>query len=672
MVHQYCLYYKNGKLQFGWIQELKKNKLLIIPEKGKEFTCSLKQTELVWKGKEYQTAATAITYLSQKVLWVQQRKDDFEIETIHELCEPAHPYTLQELGEDFLNDPTDGWELVALLFALKENRRIFQQKKECFLARSQEEIEKIDLEKKRQELLAEKLEKERSWADLLQEGKIPHLKTTEQKNWEKFIQRLKLFLIHLNESAEKDYFCQLFGLKLQTPLIVEDRVLSYLRVAEAPLSWGRLQLERGAVKGKFEQQELEAVTAFRGLALWENPYQLETLDQRELKPVTIDATSTKDYDDALSWQITDSGFLLRVHIADVASFITLGNPLFTGASKRVSSLYTLKKTYHMLPPELAENIFSLRAGAERAVMTLEIEINQDCEYTTPKLYRSVIKVHKNLSYEKADRLIEREDEAWLTLSNFCQKLKQNRLENGALDLERQEIRLNISNPNQIVLLDARQNTAANQVVEELAIFTNSIIAKTCHENGICSLFRNQPPYKILTELGEDEKPQLQDLQIKPATISLTPTGHSALGLECYLQSTSPIRRFSDLICQGILFSSLAETEPPYPEENLQLWAKQCELTQKLYNKIERELLDYWKYKYLLQNLGTEYKCHVIRCLRNGNFQLLLSTLQLQIETSHPGLEVNSTLKIITEKVNPVTKTVKFKVVADHVVKDDGN
>ncbi len=662
MIHQYCLFYKNSKLQFGWIQELKKNKLVIIPEKGKEFSCSVKQTELIWSGKEFSDFTAASPHLTSKAAWVVNKKEDFDLETIHELCEKSHPYSLDELGEDFLDDPSNGWEVAALLFALKANNRLFQQKKERFFARSEKEIEKIDLEihkKKLQELI---VLREQEWAHCLKNDITPEIRSEEHEVWTQFVQRIKHFLIYLDESQEKDYFCKLFGVNLKSPGELEYQIISYLKVADSPLSWGKLQLQRASISQEFPTHEMKSVDGLKELNIWESPFHLETRDQRNLSPVTIDSALTKDYDDAISWESKDSGLLLRVHIADVSSFIDSKHPLFAGASKRISSLYTLKRTFHMLPPVLAEDIFSLKAGTERAVMTLEIQIDKHYQPTETQLYRSVIKVSNNLCYEEVDKAMEEKEPSWIFLNKFSNELKEARMNNGALDLDRKEVKLSISDPKNIVVEAIRENTPANMLIQELAIYTNSIVAKRCYDEEMPALFRNQPPYKVLIELEEGQKPKLQNLQIKPATIGTTPSGHSALGLEAYLQCTSPIRRFSDLVCQAILFSLLSNMEQPYSEESLQLWSKQCELTQRLYNKVERELSDYWKFKYLQQNSNAEYECEVLRKFRSGNYQLLITDLQLQIETAHPNLVLNSMLKVIVRDTNPITKTVKLDFV----------
>ena len=78
MLHHYCLFYKNNKLHFGWIQELKKNKLLVVPKQGKAFNCSPKQTKYIWEGQFFPDAKEAIPYLSKKASWVHQEVSNID------------------------------------------------------------------------------------------------------------------------------------------------------------------------------------------------------------------------------------------------------------------------------------------------------------------------------------------------------------------------------------------------------------------------------------------------------------------------------------------------------------------------------------------------------------------------------------------------------------------
>ena len=53
-------------MQYGWIKELRKNKLVVIPETGNEVLLSNSQIEYSWKGKSVQSAEEAIQHIKYK------------------------------------------------------------------------------------------------------------------------------------------------------------------------------------------------------------------------------------------------------------------------------------------------------------------------------------------------------------------------------------------------------------------------------------------------------------------------------------------------------------------------------------------------------------------------------------------------------------------------------
>ncbi len=637
MEHHFCVFYKNDRLQFGWIKEIRKNKLVVIPEQGKEFNCAPSRVEYIWKAKEFSDEKEAVAYLTEKSTWVHQEAEKLELEVIHELCEPDQAYTIDDLAENFLEDYEDGWVRVSLLFRLKNEAKLFQQKKNQFFARTEEEILEIEsqLEKRRQQ--EERQQVEKSWATDLLSHKHPEINEEQEEHWNQFLNRTIKFLIHLERSQEKDYFCSLFEQNIKDQEKLERRIIDCLAITNEPISWGRLIIERSSVDFNFSGEEQAESSKILGSDLWSTPFEIETHDLRELKTFSVDNEGSKDFDDALNWEPTYTGKTVRVFITDVASFIAYQSQLFLGASDRISSLYTLKKVFPMFPAELSEGQFSLKQSEDRAVLTFEFEVNDSNEVVDSKIYRSVIQVDKNCTYSEIDEEIGNGDAFWSGLSQFCTDQAKLRKENGALELDRYDVKLDISDVDNISIQSVRQNTPASLMIQELAILANHLASKYAKENNLPCLFRNQPPYSITRELEEGEKPSLNDINIQPARISLEPEGHSALGLESYLQISSPIRRFLDLVNQMTVMTEMGNRESVFDEEELLGWARKGDEIQREYNQIERKLQDHWKIKYLEQNPGVNYQAYVMRLYRTGRILVNLTEIQLIFECPLDGV-----------------------------------
>ena len=89
-------------------------------------------------------------------------------------------------------------------------------------------------------------------------------------------------------------------------------------------------------------------------------------DFRDVLTFTIDPDTAKDFDDAISYQKLDAGtFEVGIHIADVTYFVRPGNALDREAYKRATSVYMVDRTVPMLPPQLSEDLCSLKPEVDR-------------------------------------------------------------------------------------------------------------------------------------------------------------------------------------------------------------------------------------------------------------------------------------------------------------------
>ena len=94
-------------------------------------------------------------------------------------------------------------------------------------------------------------------------------------------------------------------------------------------------------------------------------------DLRDLTTFTIDPDTAKDFDDAISVRREGDGVRAWVHIADVSYFVAAGSPLDRGAAGRAFSTYVPGLVAPMLPPELSDDLCSLRPHVERLCVTVE-------------------------------------------------------------------------------------------------------------------------------------------------------------------------------------------------------------------------------------------------------------------------------------------------------------
>ena len=114
-------------------------------------------------------------------------------------------------------------------------------------------------------------------------------------------------------------------------------------------------------------------------------------DFRKKTTFTIDPKDAKDFDDAISFDITSEGYEVGIHIADVSHYVKPNTKLDTEAYNRGTSVYLVDRVVPMLPEKLSNNICSLRPKEDKltfsAVFTLDIngKVLKDCPEFVPAI-----------------------------------------------------------------------------------------------------------------------------------------------------------------------------------------------------------------------------------------------------------------------------------------------
>ncbi len=345
-------------------------------------------------------------------------------------------------------------------------------------------------------------------------------------------------------------------------------------------------------------------------------------DLRDLLVCSIDPPGCQDIDDALHARALPNGnFEVGVHIADVSHFVKPSNAMDEEAAARGTTVYLVDKRIDMLPMLLGTDLCSLKPHIERYAFSTIWEITPDADVVLASFTKSVILSREAFSYEQAQMRIDDKNasddltRSMRTLLLLSQKLREKRMEAGALNLSSPEVRVETDSETSDALTDVKTKAAlaTNSLVEEFMLLANTTVAKKIQSSfPQTALLRRHaaPPASNFADLNEQLKrmkgfeldvssskaladsldkcvdpadPFLNTLIRIMATRCMTSAEyfcsgshaepeyrHYGLASEIYTHFTSPIRRYADLLVHRQLAYAIGYSEQgnEYVDEGL--------------------------------------------------------------------------------------------------------
>jgi ribonuclease R len=344
---------------------------------------------------------------------------------------------------------------------------------------------------------------------------------------------------------------------------------------------------------------------------------------------------------------------LYVSISDVSHYVKEGAALDEEAYLRGTSVYFPDRAIPMFPPELSNEICSLHPKVDRLTLTVELKYDANGEREGVRFYPSVIQSNERLTYTIVKKILLDEDAelkrrsrpilpSLELMADLSQKLRQRRVERGALDfdLPEPEIILNLQGETEDIIRAERN--LAHQIIEEFMIAANEAVARFIEESGSPFIYRiHEPPRgeaidefrRFISHLGykmrkdSDHSPkELQKVLLKVkgrpeekvvnnvllrsmkwAKYSAQNQGHFGLASEAYTHFTSPIRRYPDLIVHRLLKKVLFKQERKILEDELVKKADHLSRRERVAMEAEREILDRYRIRFMKEKVGEVFE-----------------------------------------------------------------
>lgn len=345
-------------------------------------------------------------------------------------------------------------------------------------------------------------------------------------------------------------------------------------------------------------------------------------DMRDVLTFTIDPDEAKDFDDALSFQILDTGnYQVGIHIADVTHYVAEQTALDDEAYHRGTSIYLVDKVIPMLPERLSNELCSLRPDEDKLCMSVIVEMDGDAKVIRHKICRTVIRSNYRLTYRQAQDILELSDDrtqngeqeplsqAIHTLNQLAKVLRANRFRQGAINFETPEVHFRLDEEGEPIEIFFHKSFDSNHLIEEFMLLANRIVATDIGKRGktkageqtdkypfVYRVHANPDPEKLsklstfIKQFGFNLKTSsnggathkqinalLDNCQGHPsqtlvetltiramakAVYATNNIGHYGLAFPYYTHFTSPIRRYPDMMVHRLVSKYLLQSKAP--------------------------------------------------------------------------------------------------------------
>ncbi|EYC52356.1 ribonuclease II [Hylemonella gracilis str. Niagara R] len=412
----------------------------------------------------------------------------------------------------------------------------------------------------------------------------------------------------------------------------------------------------------------------------------DELPTASVQAYSIDDSQTTEIDDALSVQGLGSGTVtVGVHIAAPGLAVQRGDAIDKLGRDRLSTVYMPGYKITMLPDEVVQR-YTLQEGQACPAVSLYVRFKEDTlELMDSETKLERVPIAHNLRHDRLDAVVT---EQWLSDPSFTPAMAPEVGSHAALltpalrgelgflhrlakhlKAQREIVRGkpetfnrpdynfrllgNAGEPQgqEQVQISVRQRGAAlDLIVAEAMILANSSWGQWLAELGVPGIYRSQaslaPGVKV--RMGVKALP------------------HAGIGVPSYAWSTSPLRRYTDLVNQWQIIACArhgrtAALAAPFKPKDAELFAiiSAFDAAYTAYNGYQATIERYWTLKYLAQQGITELDATVFKdnLARADTLPLVLPVLGTQ------GLPRGARVRVKLGAVDEVALDVSGTVIA---------
>ena len=376
-------------------------------------------------------------------------------------------------------------------------------------------------------------------------------------------------------------------------------------------------------------------------------------DFRDKVIFTIDGSDSKDFDDAVSIDKTEDGYVLGVYIADVAEYVPEKSPLDREALLRGPSVYLADRVIPMLHETLSNGLCSLNEGEDRLVLAAVIKLDNHGNRTGEEICEGVIRSTARLTYTGVQAMLDGDEklrEKYAAVMPSLEVMKELALKRialrkkrGAIDFDLTETEIKFDAFGRVADIAKKQRLLSMQIIEEFMILANCAVAEKFNRvSKLPFVYRvhERPSAEKITALNDyleavgarqrcpicpvpSQVAELlnsvpNDISAAVAKVTLRAMqkadyqpinkGHFGLAENFYCHFTSPIRRYPDLAIHRIIKAYLrggAKTAMKYRDFADSASTKSSK-AERVAQDCERKVDDFKKAEYMSHHIGEKY------------------------------------------------------------------
>ena len=591
----YALFEDAGKFQTGRILSEAESSAQIELESGKRLKAKSANILLKFDKPSPNVLMAEATALSATI----------ELDLAWEFA-PSDEFSFQELAQEYFSDNATLTEQTAALISLFQAPHYFRRSgKGKFKKASADVLQQALAAIEKKKLIQQQIE---AWALALGEGSCP----------EPIAAQLYKILFKPDKNAA------------EYKAVVEASRATHL----APLA---LLQKAGAITSAYEfhwQRFLfDNFPKGIGFPALEAPVIKNTLPTSTAQAYSIDDSQTTEIDDALSVQGLGTGeVVVGIHIAAPALALTPGHAIDQIARQRLSTVYMPGNKITMLPDHVVQT-YTLQEGRDCPAVSLYLRVDE----STLDILGSETRVEQvfiaaNLRHDMLDDVVT---EAWLANPAtelpagkdipqmphaqlaFLYRLAQQRKAQREVVRGKPE---NFNRPDynfRVITLDDQAPKGDERVeisqrhrgapldlmVAEAMILANSTWGQWLSDLGVPGIYRSQASL-------------LPGVKVRMGTKALP---HAGIGVPCYAWSTSPLRRYTDLVNQWQIIAcaqhgNTAALAAPFKPKDVDLFSiiSAFEAAYSSYNGYQSSMERFWTLQYLQQNAVEEVEATVFK------------------------------------------------------------